>query len=188
MKLRILLFVFLATACIPVIGRAQNATYNYARGVNFNQYGTYQWVSIEGVAAPDSHLDEAIKQAIDAQLAAKGFTKSKDGAQLYIAYQVGFPREKEIAQYPGPRGTYGPDWPYGRDYGDIYSSSPISTATSATIQVGNLVLDIYDSSHKELVWRGNVSRAIGPDNKGNSLDKAVAKLLRNYPPKAKKKA
>jgi hypothetical protein len=188
MKSKFRFFVFFAATWLPVIAMAQNATYNYARGVDFSQFRTYQWVSIEGVAAPDQHLDEAIKQAIEVQLAAKGLTKSKDGPQLYIAYQIGFPREKEIVQYPGPRGTYGPDWPYGRDFGDIYSSTPISTATSAPIQVGNLVLDIYDSTHKELVWRGNVSKAIGPDNKGNNLSKAVAKLLKNYPTKTKKKA
>jgi hypothetical protein len=188
MKRKFRFFVFFASVCLPVIAMAQNATYNYARGVDFSPYRTYEWVSIEGVAAPDSHLDEAIKRAIEAQLAAKGLTKSKDGAQLYIAYQVGFPREKVIRQYLGATQAYGPDWPYGRDYGDIYSGSPISTATSSKIQLGNLVLDIYDSSYSDLVWRGNVSRAIGPDNKENDLNKAVAKLLKNYPPKAKKKA
>jgi hypothetical protein len=39
----------------------------------------------------------------------------------------------------------------------------MSIATRSTIQLGNLVLDIYDSSHKDLVWRGNVSNTIRPD-------------------------
>jgi hypothetical protein len=38
----------------------------------------------------------------------------------------------------------------------------MSIATRSTIQLGNLVLDIYDSSHKDLV-RGNVSNTIRPD-------------------------
>lgn len=178
--------VFFATVCLPVLAMAQAATYNYARGVNFSQYRTYEWVSIEGAGANDQGLDTDIKQKVDAQLAAKGFTRSRDGAQLRIAYQVGFRREREIALYSGGGyGGYGPDWPYGRDYGDIYSRSAMSTATSSTIPPGHLVLDIYDSSHRDLVWRGNVSGVLSPGNKGNNLQKAVARLLKYFPPKAK---
>lgn len=94
--------------------------------------------------------------------------------------------KKEIALYSGGGyGGYGPDWPYGRDYGDIYSRSAMSTATSSTIPPGHLVLDIYDSSHRDLVWRGNVSGVLSPGNKGNNLQKAVARLLKYFPPKAK---
>jgi hypothetical protein len=41
-------------------------------------------------------------------------------------------------------------------------------------------------SYKDLMWRGNVSRAISPDQKRHNLDKAMAKLLKNYPAKSKK--
>jgi hypothetical protein len=192
MKIKFFLFVFFVMLCLPVIAMAQTASYNYARGVNFAQYKTYDWVNIEGAGAPDQALGRDIKRAIDAQLAAKGLTRSTDGAQLYVGYQVSFPREKQIVRYYG---SYGPGWPFGCTYGDSYGGcsqgfsyggSAMSTATSSTIHLGNLVLDIYDSSYKDLVWRGNVSRAISTDQKRHNLEKAMAKLLKNYPAKSKK--
>jgi len=186
MKIKFSLIVFFAMACLPAIAMAQIASYNYAEGVNFAQYKTYEWVDIAGAGVSDSFLDSEIKQAIDAQLAAKGLSKSNQGAQLCVAYQVSFPREKQIRQYgSGVYGSYGPGWRYGYSYGYSYLGPAMSTATSSTIQLGNLVLDIYDSSYKDLVWRGNVSKTLIANSKKHNLDKAVTKLLKNFPPKAK---
>ena len=183
MKTRFSLFVFFATVSLPLIAMAQTASYNYAEGVDFTHYETYEWVNIAGAYATNQALDRDIKRTIDAQLAAKGLVKSK-GAQLCVAYQVSFPREKEIRQYDtdGYAG-YGPGWRYGYSHGYSYLGSAMSTATSSPIQLGYLVLDIYDSLYKDLVWRGIVSGSIGPDRKGNNLVKSVAKLLKSFPPK-----
>ena len=57
------------------------------------------------------------------------------------------------------------------------------------IYVGELVLDMYDSKKKELVWRGVASKTLDPkvkpDKRQKNLEKAVAKLLKNYPPPVK---
>ena len=59
--------------------------------------------------------------------------------------------------------------------------------TSSTIGVGTLVLDMYDPGTKRLVWTGSATKTI--DSSANhekhmkKLDTAMAKLLRNYPPK-----
>lgn len=186
MRNRLLLLFFFAAMCLPVIARAQSVSYNYAQGVDFSLYKTYEWVDIEGVSAGDPVLDSEIKQAIDTQLAARGFTKSKQGAQLYVAYQVSFPREKQIAQYiRGGYGGHGPGWDYYCVYGDTYGGGPRPIENKSTIPFGNLVLDIYDSAFKELLWRGNVSKSFTPDPKMHVLDKATAKLLKNFPPKTK---
>jgi hypothetical protein len=186
MRLKFLLFIFFVAVYSPVIAVAQNASYNYARGVDLSQYKTYQWVDIAGAGVSDSFLDSEIKQAIDAQLTAKGLTKSNQGAQLYVAYQVSFPWEKQIEQYMrGGYGGYGPGWGYGCLYGATYGGPAMSLQTNSTIQFGNLVLDIYDSAFKLLMWRGNVSKAFRPDLNKHNLEKAVAKLLKSYPPKIK---
>jgi Domain of unknown function (DUF4136) len=180
------IFVFCALACLTPLATAQSVIYNYARGVDFSLYKTYEWVDIEGAGVSDSFLDGQIKQAIDAQLAAKGLTKSSQGAQLYLAYQVSSPREKQIKQYiRGGYGGYGPGWDSFKAYGAIYGGPAMSVTTNSTIQLGNLVLDIYDSAFKDLVWRGNVSKTFNDDQKKNNLDKAVLKLLKYFPPKAK---
>jgi hypothetical protein len=185
-KIKLRLFVCCIMACLPATVWAQSVSYNYAQGVDFSHYKTYEWVDIEGVSAGDQALDSEIKQAIDAQLAAKGFTKSKQGAQLYVAYQVSFPREKQIGQYiRGGYGGHGPGWEYGCIYGDTYASGPRPIENKSTIPFGNLVLDVYDSAFTELLWRGNVSKSFTPNPQKHMLDKASAKLLKSFPPKPK---
>jgi len=194
-EIKLFLFACCITACLPAITMAQDAGYNFAHGVNFAPYKTYAWVNIEGAGADDQALDSEIKQAVEAQLATKGLTKSNQEAQLYVAYQVSFRREKQIAQYIGGYAGYGPGWGYGCTYGSsyggcsagfTYGGAALSTMTGATIQLGNLVLDIYDATYRDLVWRGNVSKALSIDQKKQTLDKALAKLLKNYPLQPKK--
>jgi hypothetical protein len=63
----------------------------------------------------------------------------------------------------------------------------MGTATSSTINVGTLVLDMYDPSTKKLVWTGRATKTLDPGNsqekKQKNLDKAMQKLLKNFPPK-----
>src|SRR5580765_5873231 len=80
---------------------AQDVRTNYMPGTDFSKYRTYAWVGeIQGVPAvgghPDQILDTQVKQAIDAQMAAKGFTKVADGAKpdLFLGYQLMIDREK----------------------------------------------------------------------------------------------
>ena len=61
----------------------------------------------------------------------------------------------------------------------------MASATSSTIAIGSLVLDMYDPSTKQLVWTGRVTKTLDPsanqEKKQKNLDKAMQKLLKNYP-------
>ena len=65
----------------------------------------------------------------------------------------------------------------------------MTTGSTSTIYVGQLDIDMYESAKKELVWRGTASKTIDPkakpDKQQKNLTKAVAKLLKNYPPPTK---
>jgi len=65
----------------------------------------------------------------------------------------------------------------------------MATAQSSTISIGTLVLDMYDPSTKQLVWTGRATKTLDPnanqEKKQKNLDKAMQKLLKNYPPKIK---
>ena len=154
---------------------AQDVKYNFMPGTDFSKYHTYKWVAIEGGAHPNQIVDAEIKQAVDSQLASKGMTKT-DGekADLYVAYQIAVDQEKQWNAY----GMGG-----GLRWGGMGS------ATSSTINVGTLVLDLYDPSTKQLVWTGNATKTIDPSSNQQknqkNLNKAMAKLLKNYPPKSK---
>ena len=160
-------------ACLVVPG--QEVRTNYMPGTNFSKYHTYKWVNIEGGAHPNQIVDAEIKQSVDSQLAAKGFTKTdNDSANMYVGYQTAIDQEKQWNAY----GMGG-----GLRFGGM------GTATSSTISVGTLVLDMYDPSVKQLVWTGNATKTIDPssnqEKNQKNLNKAMAKLLKDYPPKQK---
>jgi len=150
---------------------AQDVTVNSMPGTNFAKYHTYKWVSIEGGAHPNQIVDQEIKQAIDAQLATKGLTKTDaDNADLYVAYQVAVDQEKQWNAFGMGRG-------FGGGMGQ---------ATSSTISNGTLVLDMYDPASKQLVWQGRATKTLDPssnqEKNEKNLNKAMAKLLKKYPP------
>jgi hypothetical protein len=161
--------VVLAASC-----RAQDVAFNFMPGTDFSKYHTYKWVSIEGGAHPNQIMDQEIKQAIDSQLASRGMTKTdSDKADLYIGYQVAVDQEKQWNA-----------WGTGRGFG-----GGMASATSSTISNGTLVLDMYDPGTKQLVWTGRATKTLDPgsnqEKNMKNLDKAMAKLLKNYPPKPK---
>jgi Domain of unknown function (DUF4136) len=169
-------------AALSVLGAtgawAQDVAVNYVPGTDFGQYQTYRWVEIEGAQKPDQIVDAQIRQAVEKVLASKGMTKTEgDGATLYLAYQVAIGQERQWSAYN--TGGYGA-WRYG---------GGMSTATSTTINVGALALDMYDPAKKELVWKGRATKTIdekaSPEKRQKNLDKAMAKLLKNFPPKPK---
>jgi hypothetical protein len=151
---------------------AQDVRYNFMPGTDFSKYSTYKWVNIGG-AHPDQIMDAEIKQSVDSQLASKGMTKTdSDKADLYIGYQSAVDQETQWDAW-GSR-TFG---------------MGMGSWTSSTISVGTLVLDMYDPASKELVWTGNATKTIDPSSNHEKnlkrLDKTIAKLLKNYPPKQK---
>ena len=155
---------------------AQDVRYNFMPGTDFSKFHTYKWISIERGAHPNQIVDAQIKQAIDSQLASKGLTKIPDDkANLYIGYQIAMDKERQWNAFGMGSGIR---WGGG-----------MGTATSSTISVGALVLDMYDPTTKQLVWTGTATKTLDPSSNQQKnqqrLDKAMAKLLKNYPPKQK---
>jgi Domain of unknown function (DUF4136) len=154
---------------------AQDVKYNFMPGTNFSKYHTYKWISIPENVHPSQIVDQEIKQAIDAQLSVKGFTKTDDDkADLYVGYQCSIDQERQWNGF-GMRGFGG----------------GMGSATSSTIQNGMLALDFYDPSNKQLVWRGQAEKTLNPSGNQEKdmqrLNKAMAKLIKNFPPPPPKK-
>jgi hypothetical protein len=182
---RLMLFalVVLATASTAV---AQDVRYNFDKTAQFASFKTYKWVAIKGAAQVSDLVDRQIKQTIDAELATKGLTRTEDAsADLFIGYQPGVSKEKEYTSFDSGWG-YGPGWYGGGWYG---GGGGMSSGSTSTIYIGQLAIDMYASSPHTLVWRGVASKTLDteakPEKQQKNLTKAVAKLLKNYPPKVK---
>jgi hypothetical protein len=166
---------------------AQDVRYNFDKMANFSAFKTYKWVDIKGASKVSDLADRQIKETVEAELAKKGLMKSEaDSADLYIGYQAAVGTEKQYTSFDTGWG-YGPGWYGGGWYGP---SGGMTTGSTSTIYVGQLALDMYSSKAKQLVWRGAASKTLDekakPEKQQKNLTKAVAKLLKNYPPEVKK--
>lgn len=169
---RVALSVFILWAVTYLYG--QDVHYNYARGANFQSYKTYQWVNAVRV---DQLIDADIKRAIDEQLAQKGLTKVEKGGDILVTYYPVLREEKAVNL-----NAFG--W---RNYG--WANGSVNGQTS-TIPMGTLVVDLYDPAQKQLIWRGDASKSLegmnkDPNKNYKQVQKAMAKLFKNYPPPAK---
>jgi Domain of unknown function (DUF4136) len=167
---------------------AQDVRYNYDNTADFSKFKTYKWVSIKNADQVDELTARQITSAIDAEFAKKGLTNTdSDTADLYIGYQTAVGKEEQLNAYSTGWG-YGPGWGPGWYGGGMGMTT--TTATTSTIYTGQLDLDIYNAAKKQLVWRGVVSKALNPkanaEKKQKNISKAIAKLLKDYPPKVKK--
>lgn len=185
-KLILLLGVTVLLGASTAVG--QDVRYNFDRNADFSQFKTYKWVALKNATQLDDLLDKQIKAAVDAELAKKGLTKvDDDSANLFIGYQAAVNQEKEFTSYSNDWG-YGGGWYRGGWYGPTGGMST-TTGQTSTIYKGQLALDMYDSSHHDLVWRGLASKTLDPkakpDKQQKNLQKTVAKLLKNYPPSRK---
>jgi len=155
---RISLFAVALSIMMATSALCQDVRFNYDKDTDFSKFKTYKWVVIKDAQQPDDITDKQIKASIDAQLSTKGLSKTDgDNADLYLAYQVAMTTEKQFTSYNTGTGGwgYGPGWYGGGWYG---AGGGITTGSTSTIYVGQLALDIYDSAHKDLVWRGPPAR------------------------------
>jgi len=165
---------------------AQDVRTNYMPGTDFSKYHTYAWVNdVQGVPAvgghPDQILDTQVKEAIDSQMATKGFTKVVDGAKadLLLGYQLAIDQKKQVNGFAEGWGGWGGWGPWG---GGLNSFS----ATTSTINIGTFVVGMYDPAAKKLVWIGAAQHAVEPSKKQEKnqqrLNKGAQKLLKDFPP------
>jgi hypothetical protein len=101
---------------------------------------------------------------------------SAQRADLLVGYQVAINHETQWNGFGS----------FDRFPGSGFGTA-MGTATSSTIPVGTLVLDIYDPATKRLIWEGFATKTINlsKDQQKNqkNLDKAMQKLLKDFPPR-----
>lgn len=168
---------------LPAAAMAQKVSYDYDKTATFAAFKTY--AHKDGTKVGQPLIDDRIVAAIDTQMAAKGFTKVEANPDVFVVYHTTFEKEKDISTYSsGYGGGYGP---YGWRYGGAWGGS--TTTTVRDILMGTLVVDIADARKGELAWRGigvkEVKTDAKPEKRDKSINDAMKKIFKNYPPKQK---
>ena len=159
---------------------AQQVKTDYDRGVNFGQYKTYSW---EGVKTKDVLDVDRIKAAVNAALAAKGWTLVDSGGDVsVIAIEMAHDQQTLNTFYD----RFGGGWGWRRFGGGDFGEA---TTTTESYKVGTLVVDLFNAKTKQLIWRGASSDTLSNNSDKNikNLDKGVEKMFKNFPPGSSKK-
>jgi hypothetical protein len=155
---------------------AQQVKTDFDHQANFSQYKTYSWQEIKPA---NSLWDARIKSAVDAQLAAKGWTQVESGGDVAIVAISTSHTERTLQTfYDGMGGGW--RW---RGFGGMGEA----TTTEQDYKEGTLLVDMYDAKTKQLIWRGSAEDTVSNKEETNekNLNKGVAKMFKKFPPSAK---
>lgn len=158
---------------------AQDVKTDYDHNADFTQYKTYSW---EHVQTKDPLFIDRIKSAVNAALAAKGWTQVDSGGDVsIIAIQTTQEQQTLNTFYDG----FGGGWGWRRFGGGGFGEA---TTTTDTYKVGTLVVDLYDTKTKQLLFRGTSSDTLSNNSNKNTenLDKGVEKIFKKFPPGSSK--
>ena len=154
---------------------AQQVKTDYDRGASFGQYKTYSW---EQVKTKDALDVDRIKAAVNAALAAKGWTQVDSGGDVSImAMEITHNQQTLNTFYDG----FGGGWGWRRFGAGGFGEA---TTTTETYKVGTVVVDLFDTKNKQLIWRGSSSDTLSSNSDKNikNLDKGVDKMFKKFPP------
>ncbi len=153
---------------------------DYDKNAKFNEYKTFAFFKTGIDKAEISDLDKRrILRAIEAELLAKGFTKSENPDLLISLFTKS--REK-INVYNNGYNNYGYGWGWNPWYWNNYNQSTVSRSTE-----GVLYIDLIDAKKKELIWQGMGTGYLTQNMKYKEerIKEFVSKIMEKYPPEAK---
>jgi len=167
MKTRFVISAMLAFAmCGTAIG--QQVSVNYNHNANFSQYHTYAWGSNNKNAIQNSILAQVAQQDIENAMASKGLQKVDESQNPdLILTASGGEREQTSYNAWGMRGI-------GGGMGGITPEQNYETT---------MVVSLYDTKQKELVWRGVAENTLSNNGNKNqkNVEKAVEKMFKQWP-------
>jgi len=156
-----------------------STTADYDPKTDFTKFKTFAWHDDQSIKDP--LVARRVQSAIETTLAAKGMTRNDANPDLWVAVHGRLSEQTQIR-------TYDTGWGYGYGWRG-YGGMGMTTSTVEQIPVGTLIVDLVDAQKKELVWRGTGSDTLNPqrspEEREKKLQEAIAKMLENYPPKAK---
>jgi len=162
------LFALLVITSLSCFAREIRVDFDHQ--VNFSQYKTYSWAKVD---TPDPLWNDRVKEAVDRELTKKGWIEVPSGGDVSIV-AVGTTREKPTLRtfYDGFDG-----WMWG-GFAD-------ATTYVENYTVGTLIIDMFDSKTKRLIWRGSASDVVSgkPEKDDKKLNQAVSKMFDQFPPK-----
>lgn len=167
---------------------------DYDDKADFSSLQSYNWLPAPKIESGDpevqydSLLGQRVKSAVETQLAAKGFRRQTEKADVLVTYHVAVDQQVSVT-YLNELYGYGPGWGPSYRRRMLHYGYPGRDVMVSEYQQGTLIIDIVRASDKQLIWRGTASDEVYPDMSMEAREKrvreAVEKIFAQYPPQTK---
>ena len=188
MKIRYAVSVILMLLPVSSIW-GQKVETKYDHGVDFQRYKTYAWKEPELATKQNKEFEKVIQQALvdaaNAQLRAKGLTENQDSPDLYVTYSGGSSTKDSKAA-----AAYAPQDLRGYGVGQVWTSNAIpgSIPNVWVSTEGVLLFEVTDARTDSVVWSSLLRKKIDRSKMPKDLDKSAGeiakKAFRDFPRKA----
>jgi hypothetical protein len=144
--------------------------------LDVSAYRTYAWLSAspvrtgQGVQSEGALSDWRIRNAVERELAAKGYQKRASGRPDFLVDYAISMREKNTQSI--------------RDYLDYRDRGGSMDAQEAYVfgyQEGSLILEVVDGRTRQLVWRASATAVVNPGPPDRLIQDAVHGMLHRFP-------
>jgi hypothetical protein len=162
---------------------AQDVKVDYDKTANFGAIKTFSLKL--GTSWGNQISEKRVTDEITQALTEKGWTLAPEGkADAQVVLHGATETKRSLNTfYSGGMGGYG-----YRGWGGM-GMGGTATTTASEYSVGTLVVDIFDATGKNLLWRGAAQDELSdkPEKNAKKLGKASDKLFKDFPPGSKKK-
>lgn len=162
---------------LAVAAMAQQVETTVDRATDFSKYRTFK-IEI-GTKWGNPIGEKNLLDELTAGFISKGWSQDEQAPDVHIVLHGATKERQRLDTFY--TGGYGGGFYGGWGWGGVGSS----TTTVSEYTEGTLVVDIFDSSTKQLVWRGVAQDELKAKQKKREKQatKAVTKLLKDFPPK-----
>ena len=177
---RFLRLAAIAISALAVTGCAttMNVSSHSESRLNLSRYHTWDWGPADALPTGDPRLDkdpffqDHVQGAVEKQMAAKGFERSRPGApDLLIHYHANITQRIDVNRAD-------------REHGYCYD--PDCQARIIEYEAGTLVLDVVDARTNRVIWRGwaqdSVEGVLGnQDRMARKIEEGVRRMFERLP-------
>jgi hypothetical protein len=171
----------LLVCVLAVPAGAMEVKAEHPAGIDYSRYRTFTWDAQDGRAAdhplsPGQPMGDRVRMAIESELRGLGLVLADAGeADLQVAY-LGM--LEDYLDIQSKRYKLGGPVVY-----ETMADVPSRAMTPTAYKKGTVIIIFVDSATDRSVWKGWATDvAKSPEKLRAKVEKAIAKILRQYPP------
>jgi hypothetical protein len=156
---------------------------DYDKDADFSKYNTYSFAGwAENSDQSINDIDKKrILSALKSEMDERGLELVESGGDAQFTLFVVIDQKTSTTAYTNYTGGmgYGGGWGWG--YGGMGSAT--TTYSEQDYNEGTLVVDMYDTDEKNLVWQGVITSVVKtkPEKREKNINKKIGKLMKKFP-------